>query len=130
MSWCRLTANVSGFEADAIYHRYINSVRDRMRALNRPPGVVLSDTEFGLLSRMPTYRRRIKQYIRALQCGKPCAFGIPLIPADKGPQPAGTGVKRAKSEVAWCEIKLLVIERVIGNMHLPVKTTKGAVFVE
>ena len=80
----RLSANVAGFEADPIYDRNVDAIRNRVCPLNRPPCVVLSLAELRLLCGMPTNRRRIKKYMRPLQRRQPCAFRIPLIPADQG----------------------------------------------
>ena len=63
---CRLATDVARFKADPIYDRNVNSIGDGMRALNRAPGIVLRDTELGLLRWMPADRRRIEQNMCAL----------------------------------------------------------------
>src|SRR5579872_3692472 len=117
----RLAANVASLEADAIYDRDINAVGDRVGALDGAPGVVLRHAKFGLLRRVPADCCRIKKNLRALQCRQPCALGIPLIPADERAKFSGAGVERTESEIAWSEIKLLVVEGVVGDVHLAVE---------
>ena len=58
------------FVADAIHRRDVNSVGDRMRALNGPPRVELRRAVLLLLAGMPADRGRIKQNVRALQRGE------------------------------------------------------------
>ena len=63
---CGIAANVAGLEADTIHHAHINAVRNRMRPLNRAPGIMLRFAKFGLLGGMPSDRRRIKKNARSL----------------------------------------------------------------
>ena len=70
------------FMADAIRHRDITTVRDRVTALNRFPGRMLRLAEFFFLARMPADRRRIKKNFRAAQRGQARRFRIPLVPAN------------------------------------------------
>ena len=79
---------------------------------------------------MPADRRWIKKNCCPLQGRKPRAFGIPLIPADQRAQTSSAGVEGAKSEVAGREVKLFVIQGIVGNVHLAVKAAKRAVAVE
>ena len=62
----RLAANVAGFEADSVHDRDVDSVGNRVRALDGAPGIVLSDAKLGLLRRMPSDGRRVKENRRAL----------------------------------------------------------------
>src|SRR5208282_4440594 len=103
---------------------------DGVRALNGAPGVVLGHSELGLLRRMPADRRWIKQNRRALQCGQARTLRIPLVPADERAKLPGAGVERAEAEVAGSEVKLFVIKRVVGDVHLAVQAAQRAVVVE
>src|SRR5262249_15863373 len=47
-------------------------------------------------------------------------FRVPLVPADLDADTTVLGVEVGKSQVARSEVKLLVVERVIRNMHLAV----------
>src|ERR1700683_801790 len=79
---------------------------------------------------MPADCRGIKQHGRALQRGEARAFRKPLIPADERAQPAGAGVQGTKPEISGCEIKLLVVKRVVGDVHLAVEAAQRAVGIE
>jgi hypothetical protein len=65
-----------------------------------------------------------------LQRGQASAFGIPLVPAHQGAEAAYLGIMSSKAQVAGSEVKLLVIERVVGDMHLAVNTAERAVGIE
>src|SRR5260370_38095490 len=64
-----LAADVAGFESDAVYDCHVDSVGDGVGALDRAPGVVLSDSEFGFLGGVPADSRRVEKYRCALQGG-------------------------------------------------------------
>ena len=66
----------------------------------------------------------------ALHGGDAGAFGIPLIPANEGADFAGGGVKGAEAEVAGGEVELLVVERVVGDVHFAVEARDAAVGLE
>src|SRR5580692_1709930 len=121
MTWRRLAANIAGLEADSIHDRNENSIRDGMGALNGSPRIVLRHAELGLLRRMPADRRGIEKHGRTLQRRQSRTLGEPLIPADKSSNPAHVRVERAKSQVARREVELLVVEWIVGDVHLAVK---------
>jgi hypothetical protein len=115
------SADVAGFKAYTIHDRDIDAVGNRMRALNRAPGVMLGDAEFGLLRWMPADCGGIEQDRCALERGEASTFGKPLIPADERAQATSTSVEGTESEVAGSEIKFFVIERIVGDVHLAVE---------
>src|SRR6202034_3773998 len=87
-------------------------------------------SDLGLLRGMPADSRRIKQHVRPLQRRKARALRIPLVPADQGSEAANAGVGRAESEVARSKVKLFVVERIVGDVHLAIEAAQGAVTVE
>src|ERR1700730_1751517 len=125
-----LAADVAGFKADAIYRSHVDAIRNRVSALNRTPRIVLRQAKLGFFRRMPADRRGIKKHLRPLQRGQAGSLGEPLIPADQRAQAAYAGIERAKPEIAGSEIKLFVIERIVGDMHLAVEAARSAVAVE
>src|ERR1700675_2380091 len=126
----RVAADVASFEAYAIHHANINSVRDGVRALNGAPSVMLRLAEFGLLRGMPSDSRRVKKNACSLQGGEARAFGIPLVPADERAESPGGGVEGFEAEVAGSEIKFLVVERIVGDVHLAVDAAQRAICIE
>src|SRR5580700_10160186 len=123
-------ANVAGLEADAIYYRYVHAVGDGVGALNGAPGVVLRYAELGFLGGMPADRGGIKEHRRALQRRQACALRKPLVPANQRAQAADAGIESAKSEIPRSEIKLFVIERIVGDVSLAVEAAERAVGIE
>ena len=69
---------------------------------------------------MPADGRGIKQNVRAAQAGKPRAFRIPLVPADQHADAAVARVEIGKAQIARREIEFLVVERIVGDVHLAV----------
>ena len=87
-------------------------------------------SEFGFLRRVPSDRRGIEKNLRALQRREPRAFGIPLVPADQSSNAAHVGVEGAEAEIAWREVILFVVERIVGNVHLAIEAAQSSVRVE
>src|SRR5690349_17420849 len=79
---------------------------------------------------MPSDGGGIEQHVGSLQSGNARAFGIPLVPADKRSDPANTGVESSIAEIPGSKVKLLVVKRVIWNVHLAVKAPELAIDVE
>src|ERR1700761_3260338 len=110
----------------AVLHAYAvdggnkDSVGDGVAALDGLPGVILGLAELGLLRRVPADGGRVEEQVRALQRGDARAFGIPLVPADEGPDLAHGGVEGLEAEVAGGEVELLVVERIVGDVHLAI----------
>src|SRR3954471_21910121 len=69
--------------SDAIRGRDEDTVRDRVRALNRPPRVDLCFAEAVLLSGMPADRRRIEEDVGTEEARDSRGLRVPLIPADE-----------------------------------------------
>src|ERR1700688_1489398 len=80
--------------------------------------------------RMPADACRIENHLRALQRSKPRTFRIPLIPADLHSDASISGIEIREAEIAGSEIKLFVVKRIIGNVHLAVFAEKRAVRVD
>ena len=55
------------------------------------------------------------------------AFGVPLVPADENAGFALGGGERLEAEIAGGEVELLVVERVVGDVHLAVDPGERAV---
>ena len=123
-------ANISGFKADSIDHRHVDPVGDGVSPLDGAPGVVLPLAELRLLRRMPSNRGGIKEHMRPLQGGQAGAFRIPLIPAYECAHTAHLGVKSAKAQVAGREVVLLVVQRIIRNVHLAVEAEQGTIGIK
>ena len=64
--------------------------------------------------------RRVDEHVSPLERHQASRLGVPLIPADHHPQPTDAGVDGMEAEVARREVELLVVGRVVGDVHLPV----------
>ena len=118
------------FEAHAIHRGDENAVGDGVGALDGAPGIELRRAEFRLLRGMPADGRGIEKNIRAAQAREARAFGIPLVPADQHADPAVARVEVGEAQIAGREIKLLVVERIVGDVHLAVEAQQRAIGVE
>ena len=118
------------FVSNAVRHCDVASISDGMTPLNRFPGGMLRFSKFLFLARMPADCRRIKNNLCAAQSGQSCSFRIPLVPANTDADPAPRSVPRSKSKIARREVKLFVIQRIIGNMHFAIFTEQLSVRVD
>src|SRR5208283_4231622 len=125
-----VAANVTGLEADAVRDRDINSIGDTVRALNGAPCIVLRLAVLRLLVGMPADRRGIKEHVRALQRRQARALGIPLVPAHQRTEFGVISCESLKPKIARREVKLLVIQRVVGNVHLTIDALQLAFAVK
>ena len=116
--------------ADPVHGADVHPVGDGVGALDGLPRARLGRAELGLLGRMPADRRGIEEDLRALQGRQPGGFGIPLVPADQRAHPAEPRRKGLEAQVAGREVVLLVVERVVGDVHLAIAAAEGAVGVE
>src|SRR4029077_8404056 len=118
------------FVTDAVRYRDVAPIGDRMTTLNRLPRGMLRFSKFLFLARMPADCRWIKNNLCAAQCGQSCSFRIPLVPANTDADLATRGVPRSKSEIARREVKLFVIQRIIGNVHFAIFTEQFSIRVD
>src|SRR4051812_33100633 len=116
--------------SDAVNDAYEDAVRNRVRTLNRPPSVVLCIAPLGLLGRMPPDRGGIKDDARAFERRQACAFRIPLIPANQRADFSFARVESLVAEIAGREIELLVIKRIVRNVHLAIHAFERSVRIE
>src|SRR5207244_9439028 len=91
---------------------------------------ILCRAEFLFLRRMPADGGWIKQNLRSAQRGQSCRLGIPLVPANADADFSMGGFPRLKSEIARREVKLLVVKRIIGNVHLAIFAKKSSVSID
>src|SRR5215217_4167510 len=91
-----------------------------MTTLNRFPRGVLRLIHLLLFVREPADGCRVEQKLGAAERRQPGRFRKPLVPTDKRADLAVGGVMRLKAEIAWREIKLLVVKRIVWDMHLAI----------
>ena len=105
---------------DAVYGSHVDAVGDGMRPLDGPPRVELRGAKLILFRRVPADSRGKEQHLGALQRGDARALGIPLVPADQSAHAASARIHSLKTEIAQREVVLLVVERIVGDMHLAI----------
>jgi hypothetical protein len=94
------------------------------------PSCPTSRSELGFFTRMPADGRGVKENVSALESGEPGGFRIPLIPTDEHADSAEAGVEGSEAQVARREIVLLVVKRIVGDVHLAKDAEERAVGVE
>ena len=107
------------FVADAVDGRDVDAVGDRVRPLDGLPGSTgprRTRPSRRDASRSPSDRTGSPP----LEGRQPGGLGIPLVPADERADPGERRVERLEPEVAGGEVVLLVIERVVGDVHLAI----------
>src|SRR5262249_30407320 len=90
----------------------------------------LRHTEFRFLVRMPADAGGIEDDLRTAQRGHARAFRVPLIPADLYADFSVLGLEIREAKIAGCEVELLVVKRVVGNVHLAIFPEEAAVGVK
>src|SRR5437762_9055478 len=96
------------FVTDAVRHRDVAPVGDRMTTLNRLPRGMLRLSKFLFLARMPADCRWIKNNLRAVQGSQPRCLRIPLVPAHADTNFAPCCVPRLEPKIARREVKFFV----------------------
>ncbi len=79
---------------------------------------------------MPADGRGIEQDVGAAQAREARAFRIPLVPADEHADAPEARLEAREAQIARREIELLVVERVVGDVHLAVEAAQGAIGVQ
>src|SRR5688500_18322175 len=98
-----------------------------MAPLDRLPGGLLLRPVLLLLPGQPSDGGGVKEDLGTGHGGETGGLRVPLVPADQHADPTEAGIPRAKAQVARGEIELLVVLRVVRNMHLPVLAQEPAV---
>src|SRR5690606_23106230 len=94
------------------------------------PGAMLALAVRRLLLRMPTDRGRIDEQLGTLHRGEARGFGIPLVPADEHTELGGLRMPNFVAEIAGREVILLVVPRIVRDVHLAVLAEVTALAVE
>src|SRR6266404_2688063 len=118
------------FKSHAIDDRSVDAVGDGMAALDRFPGIELCGAELRFFVRVPADAGWIKNHLRAAEGGEARTFRIPLVPADLHADARVLGIKIRETEIAGGEIKLFVVQGIVGNVHFAVFSEKRSVRVE
>src|ERR1039457_7110933 len=69
---------------------------------------------------MPADGSGVEDGLRAAERSQAGGLGIPLVPADERADRSIGCRNRFESEVTGREVKLLVVERIVGDVHLAV----------
>src|SRR6185312_17404564 len=108
--------------------------------LRRAPGVGLRLTPLRFFLWVPADRGGIQKYLRAHETRDARGFGIPLVPTDQYPDRREPRAEYTKARrrtrfivlihLAGREIVLLVIERIVRDVHLAVHAEQRAVRID
>ena len=96
------------------------SVGNSMTTHYGGPRLTLTLLFVGGVVRVEAYCRRIDKQLGTLKCHKTCCLGVPLVPAYKDAKTSYAGVNGLETEVARGEVELLVVGRIVGDMHLTI----------
>ena len=124
-----LTAGI-GLMSDPVHSDDGETVGDGMTALYELPGVALTGLFLGRVAALIADSGGIDEYVCSSECHQTGTLGIPLIPADLHAELSYRGLYGAETEVSGSEIELLVVGRVIGDVHLAMETCNSAVTLE
>src|SRR5215207_6253657 len=85
---------------------------------------------FRFFRRMPADRRWIEKNLGTTQSSQPRRFRIPLVPTNADADFRLARLPRAKPKVPGGEIELLIEERVVRDVHLPILPNERSVRIE
>ena len=119
-----------GFVADAVDGDEREAVSHRVTSLHELPGLALTRLFLGRVAALVAYSRWIDEDIGTSKSHQAGTFGIPLIPADLYAEVAHRGFDRMETEVARGEVELLVVGRIIGDVHLAMDAGYAAIAFE
>src|SRR5204863_5027906 len=108
------------FETHAIDDGSVNAVGDGVATLDSFPRVELRGAELRFFVGMPANAGGIKNHVRAAKSGEARTFGVPLVPANLHADARVFCIEIREAEITRREIKLFVIERIVGNVHFAV----------
>ncbi len=117
-------------EAGAVDGHHVTAIGDGVGALGHLPGAVLRRAEGVFFFGMPADGRRVEQDLGAAQGRQAGRLRVPLVPADEHAQRGLLGREGLEAEVAGGEVELLVVARVVGDVHLAVLAHVAAPPVE
>ena len=100
-----------------------------MAAEHRIPRLILLAVE-RLLAVEPADRGGIEDRLGAGHRGEPGGLGIPLVPADERPHGESARGHAHEARITWGKIKLLVVVRVVRDVHLAIHAGRGAIGLE
>ncbi len=113
-----------------VHSHHRQAVGNSMTALHCLPGHALTLLLIGSIAALIADGRWINEEVGTSQGHQTRALRIPLIPTNLHPKFAYRGCDGMKTEVAGSEIELLVICRIIWNMHLALHASDCAVFLK
>ena len=96
------------------------AVGDRVGALDDLPAFVLGFSVLGFLAGVPADGGGVEEELGAVEGGEAGGLGEPLVPADEDADAGVAGVPGAELAVAGGEVELLVIKRIVGDVHLAI----------
>lgn len=110
----------TALQSNSISGSDVNAVGDRMSSHGYLPGTVLRPALFLALGRDPTDGCWVQQNLGPAKCEQSGCFGIPLIPTDADSQAPEFGLGHSESQISGRKVKLFVVQRVVGNVHLAI----------
>ena len=108
------------FKAHTVDTDYGYAVGYGVTALYGYPCVALTLLFFRVVKGVVAYGCGINQQVCPLECHDARALGVPLVPAYHYTKSTERGLYRLKSDVTGGEIEILIVTRVIGDMHFTV----------
>ena len=120
----------TALKTSAVDAHHGDTVGDSVAALDGLPGIVLFAVIMLILTYIPADSGGIEENLRAHESGDAGGFGVPLVPAYEHANVCELGLENLVAEVSRGEVELLVIARVVGDVHLAVFAEVGTVGID
>ena len=99
-------------------------------ALDELPGIALTALLFDDVATFVANSRGVDEHLSPRECHEAGSFGIPLIPADEYAERTDRGLYGLETQIPRGEVELLVVGGIIGDVHLAILPSDGAVALQ
>ena len=122
-----VAAHIAVLVPDAVHAGHIDAVGDGVRALDGLPRIVLRRAELVFLCRVPADGGGIKQHLAPCSAVSRAPSGYHWSQQTSVPTRPNARIDGLESKIAGREVELLVVERIVGDVHLAIDAGDAAV---
>ena len=118
------------FVAHTVHRDHGEAIGYGVTALDELPGIALTTLLFDDVATFVADSRGVDEHLGSCECHEAGCFGIPLVPADEYAERPDRGLNGLEAQIPRGEVELLVVGGVIGDVHLAILPSDGAVALQ
>ena len=116
--------------AHTVHRDHGEAIGYGVTALYELPGIALTTLLFDDVATFVADSRGVDEHLGSSECHEASCFGIPLVPADEYAERPDRGLNGLEAQISRGEVELLVVGGVIGDVHLAILPSDGAVALQ